>query len=306
MGVKAGRQSPGGAAPCRLVNMSISRPTRVKIRRTCHLFSTAGKVLLKVFTETGLRFVRSDGFRIASSLSFQTLVTIVPASLFVLWSIHVIHPDLGMSKISDMVRPFFFPNILQEVTETIASIIEQINFAAIGWIGAAAAFTATFMLSLNVKTAFDRIFNINETRLPIIKRLVIATVVVIIFPLYVWVTFRETRLIFHLPSGLTLLRPYLVTILTLYLLYRFLPEQPPRTWGALLGSILAGIFLETERLGLAMYFSYMQGVYRIIYGTLFLLPLFLLWLYLSWVIILTGATFSSVIEKMIYEESKKK
>jgi len=280
------------------------RTTRLKIRRNFYVFVRAGKVLLRVFGHTGLRFARNDCFRIASSLSFQTLVTIVPASLFLLWSIRVLHPDLGMSRISDILKPFFVPAMLSDVSETIGNIIEGINFAALGWIGATLAFFATFSLSLNVKTALDRIFNIKESRLPFMKRLFVAMITVLIFPLYVWITFRETRLMIHVPSGLYLLRPYFATILTLYLLYRYLPEQPPRAWGAILGSILAGVFLEAERLGLAMYFSYMHGVYQIIYGALFLLPLFLLWLYFSWVIVLAGATFSSVIEKMIFEGAR--
>ena len=278
-----------------------ARPGPLRGLVTC---ARAGKILLRVFAQSGSTFYRADGFRMASSLSFQTLVSIVPASLFLLWSLRTIHPDMGMGKLLDLLRPFFFPEMIDEVMETIGGILEKINFAAIGWIGATLAFFATFSLSLNVKGCLDRLFNIRQEQLPLLRRLAIATVVVILMPLYVWFTYSETRLMIHIPSGLYLFRPYFVTILTLYLVYRYMPERPPRAWGALLGSLLAGIFLEAERFGLAMYFSFMHNVYLIIYGALFILPLFLLWLYLSWVIFLSGATFSSAIEKLIYERKE--
>ena len=264
----------------------------------------AGKTLVNVVRETGVRFARSDCFRLASSLSFQSLVSIVPALLFLLWSFQLVYPDFGIAKITDLMRPYFFPEMLEDVTQTIAEIIGRINFAALGWIGAALAFFATFSLVFNFKGALDRIFKIKDIKPSQLRRLIIVVTTVIVFPLYIWLIFRETRLWFHVPSVLAIARPYGITILTLFLLYRLLPEQPPRTWSALIGSLLAGVFLEMERMSLAMYFSYMKGVYSIIYGALFLLPLFLVWLYFAWVIILAGATLTSVIEKLLKQRNR--
>gem|GEM_PF-6168621 len=255
-----------------------------------------------IIGQTGVSFYRNDGFRLASSLSFQTILSIVPAMLFVLWTIQQVHPDLGMSKISDILSPYFLSDDIKVATDKINEIIEKINFETIGWIGIIASFFATFGLSWNFKGALDRLFNIRNVKLNLLKRLAITCMVVLLFPLYIWITIRETRLYVHLPSILYLGRPYLVTILTLFVIYRYLPEEPPRWWSAVIGAVFTGLLLECERIGLARYFSAMKGVYSIIYGTLFLVPFCLLWLYLFWVVVLAGATLSSVIEKKLSQD----
>jgi membrane protein len=81
--------------------------------------------------------------------------------------------------------------------------------------------------------------------------------------------------------------PYVIIILTLTLLYRFVPNTTVSLRSAAVGGIVAGLSWQAAHWG---YFHFQFGVVRnnAIYGALAFLPFLLAWIYLSWTIVLLG------------------
>ncbi|MFA6701790.1 MAG: YihY/virulence factor BrkB family protein [Dysgonamonadaceae bacterium] len=85
--------------------------------------------------------------------------------------------------------------------------------------------------------------------------------------------------------------PYVLIIMVLTMLYKFMPNIKVKFWNALIGGTAAGIALQLFQL------LYMSGQlwiskYNAIYGTFAAIPLLLLWLQLSWYIVLIGSQLS--------------
>jgi len=85
--------------------------------------------------------------------------------------------------------------------------------------------------------------------------------------------------------------PFLVMIITLTLLYRFMPNTKVKWASALIGGIVGGVAIQLFQM------IYLNGQlwiakYNAIYGAFAAIPLLLLWVQMSWFIVLIGAELS--------------
>lgn len=248
-----------------------------------------GLGVVRVLLGTLQRFKRLRAPHMASSLSFQTLVSTVPVLLFLVGILKRFLPGDPEPGLYDFMNEYLVPEVAARVTDELLYIIENFNFAALGWIGAVGTFLATFMLVLNLKACLNDL-GFKSSRSGFFKRIGWVTLVVLLLPPLSWLLVSESRVFFQLPSVLAVLRPYLSTVGVLFLVYKFLPDRGPSTAASLISSALVGLMLELEKIGLALYVKQFQGFYELIYGTLMFLPLLLAWLYLSWVLVFLGAT----------------
>ncbi len=82
--------------------------------------------------------------------------------------------------------------------------------------------------------------------------------------------------------------PFLLSSLTLAVMYFLLPSCRVRFSHALIGGVVAALIMEMSK-AVFVYLVSLAPAYKIIYGTFALLPLFLLWLYVAWCVVLLGA-----------------
>jgi len=224
----------------------------------------------------------------ASSLSFQTMVSVVPVLLFLIGILEHFIPLEPEKQLETFLSVYLLPEMAENVTDEILRIILGVNFAALGWIGAVGIFLATFMLVHNLKNNLDEL-GFRSSQSGFLRRMGWVTLVVLFIPPLSWLVVSEGRLFFSLPSILTLLRPFVSTLAVLFLAYRFLPDRGPTTAAALLSAALVALLLELEKIGLAFYVKRFEGVYEVVWGTLTFVPLVLAWLYVSWCVLLFGA-----------------
>jgi membrane protein len=252
---------------------------------------------LQVLVRTFQRFNRLRAGQMASSLSFQTIVSIVPALIFLVGILRRFLPGGSEQDLHDFMNSYLVPEVALRVTDEILFLIGNINFAALGWIGAIGTFFTTFMLVLNLKGCLNNL-GFKSSRSGFFKRLGWVALVVVLLPPLSWLVLNEGRVFISLPSFLTVLRPYVSTVAVIFLIYKLLPDRGPSTAASLIAASMVGLLLELEKLGLALYVKQFQGVYELIYGTLMFLPLMMAWLYLSWVLILMGATMAWSIDEV--------
>ncbi len=253
--------------------------------------------ILRILGGTALGFSRHRAGHMAASLSFQTLVSMVPVLLFLVGMMRRLIPGESEQDLYAFMSGYLVPEVATRVTDEISYIVRSFNFAAMGWIGAVGTFLATFMLVLNLKACLNAL-GFKSSRSGFFRRIGWVTLVVMILPPLSWFIVSESRVFFSLPSFLTILRPYVSTMGVLFLVYRFLPDRGPSTASSLIAASVVSLFLEFMKLGLSYYVKQFSGLYELIYGTLMFLPLALAWLYLSWCLMLLGANMAWCIDEV--------
>lgn len=260
--------------------------------------AVASMAVVRIVAASLRKFHSRRAVHMAASLSFQTLVSFVPVLLFVVGILKRLLPGEPGRDLRAFMSTYLVPEIAIKVTDTLLDLIENFNFAALGWIGAIGTFLATYLLVLNLKTCFNDL-GFKSSRSGFFKRMGWVTLVVVLIPPLGWLTASEGRIFVSLPSFMAVLRPYVSTVGVIFLAYRLLPDRGPSSQASLLSAALVGLLLELEKLGLATYVKQFHGVYEVIYGTLMFLPLMLAWLYISWCLLLFGATLAGSIDEVM-------
>jgi len=90
--------------------------------------------------------------------------------------------------------------------------------------------------------------------------------------------------------------PNLIMMLTLTIVYIFVPNRSVRWQSGVTGGILAGILFAILKKVFALFVSNFTA-YQTIYGVLASIPIFLIWMYLAWTVVLIGALTTAVLEE---------
>jgi membrane protein len=99
--------------------------------------------------------------------------------------------------------------------------------------------------------------------------------------------------------------PFVVTFVTLWLLYAVVPNRRVSRRDAAIGALIAAVLFEVARWGFRL-FVHGAHTYQQIYGkALAVIPIFLLWIYLSWIIVILGASIAASISSFEYRPASK-
>ncbi|MBY0578478.1 MAG: YihY family inner membrane protein [Burkholderiales bacterium] len=244
------------------------------------------------------RFGEERCLQVAGSLTFTTLLSIVPIAAIALTLISAFPV---FSDMSIQIKTFLFSNLVPESSGKILSIyVTQFseNAARLTALGIAFLTLTALTLMLTIDHVFNTIWRISSKR-PMLHRILIYWGMLTIGPLLIggslsitsWLMGRSAEFI-HSPHeiGILFLKvvPVLLTIAALSLLYLIVPNTPVPKHHALLGGAIAGIAFELMKIGFGWYITHFT-TYKLIYGAFASIPVFLLWIYLSWLIVLSGA-----------------
>ncbi len=213
----------------------------------------------------------------------------------------------------------FLQNALAGNAELIATLGEKatniINVAQsgpVGWISAAMFLWTILWMMFQVERVFNNVWGVEKVPRKLYKRFSFYLLTMILLP-FVLVIFgagivfysdaftllgldRISEISF-LPKLLGWLGFFIVTVLTLSAMYKFIPAVPVRYRNAFIAALIAGLFF------VAFQFLYLQTqmfVTRIngVYGTIAAVPLFLIWLNYSWQIVIYGSQLSFALQNI--------
>ena len=242
------------------------------------------------------RFIEHDCLTIAGSLTFTSLLALVPVMTMVYLGLAFL-PEYA--ALAEQVESFVFRNfvpsssmLVQEKLNQFASRAEGLT--SLGLLGLA---ITTLMLLFSIERQFNAIWQVSMPawRLP---RLLAYAGLLIFGPALVltalWVTtyvlslsfLAEVDVIGVAPLVLQHL-PTLCLFLILGALFKFVPNAQVSVRHAAIGGIAAAAVFKFAFALFAWVSQYL--VYDAIYGALAALPAFLLWLFLVWLIVLLGA-----------------
>ncbi len=253
--------------------------------------------LIELVKIVARRFYEDRCLQIASSLTFTTLLSIVP---LVTVALTLISAFPVFRHMSEALQQFVLGHMMPESAGAVVTYSEQFvaNAAKLTAVGIVFLAVTSIMLLMTIGRAFNDIWRVSRPR-SVFQRVLIYWTLLTVGPLLVgaslsltsWLVSLSLGLVSDIPgAGVALLKtvPVILTAVALSLLYFTLPNRRLRFVDALFGGLLAGLAFEAMKRGFAFFITQVP-TYKLVYGAFAVVPIFLLWIYLSWLVVLSGA-----------------
>lgn len=252
----------------------------------------------QVLLSSAKRLGQVDAFDLAGSLTFTTVLAIVPL-LAVALALFTAFPQFH--DFSDALQAFLTNSLMPPlVSENIMSYLNDFAQQAsrLTTIGGGFLVMTVLLLILSVDKTLNEIWRVHKPR-GIGQRLLVYWALLTLGPLItgasLWATALVARESFgvmsHLPVLLELtlqISPFFVSAAGFAALFVIVPNTRVAPRDAIIGGFMVAVLLEIMKLGFAFYVSQVS-TYTTIYGAFAALPVFLIWIYLSWLSVLFGA-----------------
>lgn len=250
------------------------------------------------------RFEEDNCLRLAASLSYTSLLAIVPltAIAFAMLTAFPVFEGLR-GQIQEAVFSNLLPDSAVAARDYFDSFVENTTgLTAMGILGLAV--TAILLLA-TIESALNTIFRVTQPR-GLVPRLLVFWALITLGPLMLGASLSLSTYFFALTrfvgvedgdgsiGGLAQYLPTLIIIVIIGLLYLIVPNRRIRVSDAAIGAVVAGVLFAGLRKVFGLYVSSFP-TYQTIYGALSVMPIFLVWMYLSWAVVLLGAVLSAAL-----------
>ena len=268
----------------------------ITLRKLLSRFAELARVVAR-------RFQEDHGLQTASSLTFTTLLSLVPIITVALTLMAAFPVFQGLSSV---IEDWVFDNMVPESAELIEKYADQFidNAAKLTAVGIVFLAVTAIMLLITIDDAFNDIWRVRRPR-PMLQRVLIYWALITVGPLLIGGSLSLSSLLMGASVGWTKHVPYAsvtlikfsaiaLTSIALALLYYAMPNRPVRVKDAIIGGVLAGVVFELTKQGFGFYITHFP-TYKLVYGAFAAVPVFLMWLYLSWLVVLLGAVVVAVL-----------
>jgi membrane protein len=267
---------------------------------------------IRFVLRTAARLDRIGWFRAGGSLSFVTLLGLVPLATvaFAFVANFPIFQDFLKVLETFLLRHFLPGSASTIVREYVVALAE----GAANVIGPSIIFVAiTGVLVVDtVESEINEIWNIRKKR-PIARRILVYFVGITAGPVMVGAAISLIRwMLAEVIAAVPVQKPFTdavwhgvpmaFIVVALTLLYRFAPARLVLWRYAIATGVLAGVAIEVTKQIFTWYLTTFPS-YQLIYGALAAIPALLVWIYLCWLIVLAGAAVTATLEEA-FESSK--
>lgn len=246
-------------------------------------------------------FYRDNGLQLAGSMSYFTMMAIVPLCIFLITVFgHLLGEYPGFYKFFLSKITNFFPAATQEATDHLAGIISH---RGLGKVSLVLYGLLSYQVFASIESSLNVIFKIKKQRHVIFSLMVSLVVVALVFALLT-TTFAAASLIALLKTLgpavpmikigtitkflLQFVLPFALVMLLITLLYVLVPRTRVSFLNALKGAFFAALLLEVAKHAFTWYVSSVAHFGKV-YGSLTAFVMFLLWMFYSSSIFLIGA-----------------
>jgi membrane protein len=255
------------------------------------------------------RFVEDQGLPNAASLTYTTLLSLVPLMTV---SLALFSAFPISDHVAELVQDFLFKNFVPASGEVLQEHFQKFSRKASQLTGPGFAFlvAVALLLMANIDRALNTIWRVRKQR-GALSKFIVYWSILSLSPILIGISMVVTSYVVSIPlftgaaetigmaERLLGFMPVLASVVAFTLLYTVVPNRRVPFRHALAGGLFAAILFELAKRGFAFYLTHFP-TYEAIYGALATIPIFLVWLYLSWVVTLLGAEFSCCIG--IYRE----
>lgn len=242
------------------------------------------------------RFREIDIPQVAASLTFTTLLTLVPLFTVIVVVASAFPAFAGFStQLRQLVSEIMMPAGVAAVGDYIFQFRDHAS--RLTAIGIAMMMITSLILVHTIERTFNQIWRVKRPR-NIVVRALAYWALLSIGPLLagvgmsLWgIVWRRTLFYSNYPllaSAVQFGVALAATWTLLCLLYKVVPARYVPVRHALVSAALAAVSIELLRRGFGVYVAGFNN-YQLVYGAFATVPMFLLWLNLNWIVILSGA-----------------
>ncbi len=247
------------------------------------------------------RYRRDGGSRLAASLSYTSLLSLVPLlaiALAMLAAFPVFDPV--RKQLVGLAFEHFVPAVGEAVRLQVNRFVANAGrLTAAGIVGL--GFTAV-MLLVTIEGALNMVFRVARDRPPM-SRLVVYWTLLTLGPLLMgaalslqgyftamkqWDVARQAVAYVALPL------PTVLTAMAFAVLFVIIPNRRVRLADALVGAVVSALLFAGLRWGFGVYIASSKA-YTSLYGAVAAVPIFLFWTFLSWAVVLVGAEITAAL-----------
>jgi membrane protein len=256
---------------------------------------------LKILIRSFIDFIKDGGLILAGSLSYFTMMALVPFCLFLITILsYSLGHYQGFYQFFSSRLIYFFPDITSEITKQLGKLIA---FKGIGTFSIILYGFLSLPLFSSMENAMNIIFKVEKKR-TFFWSLLISLLVLTLIIFMLSISFAATSFIHLLQTSqssflelkiglitgflLRYLVPFIMVLFTIMIVYLFFPKAKVKTRHALIGALFTTVFLEIAK----HFFTWYVGTvvqFGSIYGPLTAFVVFLLWMFYSSCILLIGA-----------------
>lgn len=258
---------------------------------------------------TWQRFVDDKCFETAGALSYTTLVSLVPltVAVFAILSAFPVFAE-WRGSLADYAFQNFVPATGAKIQEYMLAFADKASQLT-GISVLVMLFSAVSMM-ISIEDRLNRIWRVRQSR-GWTSRLLLYWAALTLGPILVVGGLVLSSYLTAMPmlqqaadqlatgSGLLNVLPFVITFVTLILMYTMVPNRRVSWRHAAIGALLGAILFEVGRWGFTQFIRRSPN-YEEIYGALAAIPIFLLWIYLSWIIVILGASIAASISAFDY------
>jgi membrane protein len=259
---------------------------------------------VRFFRRTVSRLNSVGWFRAAGSLSFVTLLGLVPLATvaFAFVAQFPVFQDF-LRVLEAFLLRHLLPTSASTIVHQYVVVLAEEAANAVGRSIVFVAVTAALAID-TIESEINEIWGVRNKR-PITRRLLVYVFGITAGPVLLgatisligW-TLAEIVAAVPLQKAFTDVVwrgvPTALVIVGLTLLYRIAPARLVRWRYAVAGGVLAGIAFEVTKRVFTWYLTSFQS-YELLYGALAAFPALLFWIFLSWLIVLAGAAVSATL-----------
>ena len=260
--------------------------------------------LLGFLRFVAFRFVDDRCAQIASSLTFTTLLSLIPL-ITVMVMVFAAFPVF--TDLMAQIKIFMLMNMVPEVAGKVITVYMtqfSAEAAKLTMLGIVGLTITALLLIYTIDHAFNVIWRVHKPR-TVLQRFLTYWAVLTIGPIILGASLSLTYYLVsfslgyvrHTPLlGQTALKllPVALMSLAFTLLYLAVPNRYVPWKHALVGGVFAGIAFELMKRVFAWYITSFP-TYTLVYGAFATFPIFLLWIYFSWLVILLGAVIAAAL-----------
>jgi membrane protein len=249
-----------------------------------------------------IRFFQHNCTQVAASLTFTTLLSLVP---FIAIALSIVAAFPAFAEYSEQIKGFLLNTMVPDAANrAIAVYMQQFadNAVRLTAIGTLFLGVTAIALMLTIDKALNAIWYVPRLR-PLLHRVLIYWAVLTIGPLLIGASLSLTSWLIGISMGLTQdipgvnvillqLVPVMLTSIAFSLSYLIVPNRQVLLPHAIIGGVTAAVGFEIMKRVFGLYISHFP-TYQAVYGAFATVPIFLLWVYLSWLMVLLGAVISA-------------
>ncbi|MEA1972765.1 MAG: YihY/virulence factor BrkB family protein [Candidatus Cloacimonadota bacterium] len=238
----------------------------------------------------------------SAALTYVTLLSFIPFSLFIIFLL----PDLKSatlgSKINNLLIDTFLPSQVEYITESFSGLLHR--KLSLNIVNILMLFVTSYSLFRVIIKTFDNILNVHERHKNGFFENLIKFLGTIVFGfLFMFIMYSASSMSIissffdwsFLAKFNTVMIPFFLIIIFITLIFFFLPTIEVNKLSIFKSAFITSSVWLLTKIIFNLYITYLTNL-QVVYGVLASIPIFLIWIYLNWIIILSGVVWITIFE----------